>query len=72
MVHVAPCRVCELLDGDRASKPVLFCGMCGAWICDACRPNWIRRARAATTDLASLRGDVRVVPWTNTTDTRKE
>jgi hypothetical protein len=41
------CEVHDLLDGDRRPRLVLFCSMCQAWICDECRGNWGRRARAA-------------------------
>jgi hypothetical protein len=41
------CRVCELVDNDRRLKPVLYCSICDAKICDNCRPNITRRAIAA-------------------------
>jgi hypothetical protein len=41
------CDVHALLDNDRRERPVMFCPMCQAWICDECRGNWGRRARAA-------------------------
>lgn len=41
------CRVCELIDNNTAIKPVIFCGVCGQYLCDECRPNYGKRARAA-------------------------
>lgn len=41
------CDVCLLVDGDRrADKPISWCERCQAWICDACRRDWIRRGEA--------------------------
>lgn len=42
---IQTCTVCAAF-GDKAVKPVLFCSMCGAWICDKCRPNMVRRSFA--------------------------
>ena len=41
------CEVCELLDSDQRAKRVSWCSLCGAWLCEACRRNPLRRARAA-------------------------
>lgn len=43
----APCRVCELVDGDATPKAVKYCPICDAWICDGCRPKKGRRLLAA-------------------------
>ena len=40
------CEVCRRLDHDSSLKPCKFCSICKAWICDYCRGNVIRRARA--------------------------
>lgn len=39
--------MCDLLDGDRSPKPVIYCGFCDAWLCDRCKQDMARRARAA-------------------------
>jgi hypothetical protein len=39
--------VCSLIDGDDADKPVGFCDFCKAWMCDICREDYWRRAKAA-------------------------
>lgn len=41
-----PCRVCTLLDNDESVKLVHWCKDCTAYICDPCRSDMIRRARA--------------------------
>jgi hypothetical protein len=41
------CDVHRLVDGDTRERWVLFCTMCESWICDECRGNWPKRARAA-------------------------
>jgi hypothetical protein len=50
-----PCRVCELVDGDKADKPVQFCTLCGQWMCDNCRGHYGRRALAAALTLIAGR-----------------
>jgi hypothetical protein len=40
------CTCCKLVDGDTSLKPCDFCGRCNAWICRACRFDFIKRARA--------------------------
>lgn len=49
--NMGVCRVCELVDGDTTLKHGFFCKSCKAFICDACKPNWGRRALAATKSL---------------------
>jgi hypothetical protein len=44
-MQIRPCDVCVVF-GDRRLRKVAFCSVCGAWICDACRPRTIRRAIA--------------------------
>lgn len=41
------CKVCELVDNDKSKKQVEYCMMCGANICNVCKPNLIKRAEAA-------------------------
>jgi len=40
------CEVCKRLDGDMTLKYCGWCGLCQAWICQACIPNLLRRAAA--------------------------
>jgi len=40
------CDVCRLIDGDLTRKSVTYCGFCKAWMCEKCRKDPIRRARA--------------------------
>lgn len=40
------CDVCVRVDGDRSTKPCNWCSLCQSWICHACWPNLVRRARA--------------------------
>lgn len=42
-----PCDVCLILDGDQSNKRCFYCSLCDKYICDACRPNLVRRADAA-------------------------
>jgi hypothetical protein len=44
---VRHCDVCVLLDGDKTPKPVQYCRLCDAFMCDPCRKNKWRRAGAA-------------------------
>ena len=44
------CRVCELVDKDSRPKPITYCNMCYAWICEECEPNLLKRAKAALID----------------------
>lgn len=41
------CTCCERLDGDTSPKMVAYCSVCDAWLCDECREDYWRRARAA-------------------------
>lgn len=42
------CEVCKQLDDDTTPKPVRYCGMCEAWMCEPCRQAfWTRRVPAA-------------------------
>lgn len=45
------CRVCELLDNDTNNKPVTYCELCKAYICEGCYSSPIRRANAAILNL---------------------
>ncbi len=47
MTALGPCEVCAILRGDRRPKPVAWCGLCRAWLCEACRQDWVARAQAA-------------------------
>lgn len=47
------CDVHRLLEGDTRSRLVQWCSLCAAWLCDDCRTDPVRRARAA---IARLRG----------------
>lgn len=42
-----PCKVCQLIDNDNKSKGVVFCDLCGAYICEPCYSNPVKRAAAA-------------------------
>lgn len=42
----AVCEVCRLLDNNHSEQTCRYCGTCDAWICDKCRPDLIRRAKA--------------------------
>ena len=44
------CRVCELIDNDTRNKPAAFCEFCGAYICQPCWDNAVRRAHATALD----------------------
>lgn len=46
-VAMGTCTCCARLDGDTAPKPVAYCSLCDAWLCDRCRGDWWRRTRAA-------------------------
>jgi hypothetical protein len=46
------CDVCRLVDDDEAPKPCRFCAWCKSWLCERCRPDLMRRARAATIQAA--------------------
>jgi hypothetical protein len=41
------CDVCRLVRNDTSTKPVQYCHVCNAWICDVCRVDWVARAKAA-------------------------
>lgn len=47
---VGICRVCELIDKDKEGKYVEYCKTCDALICSKCRPDMLRRAKAALMD----------------------
>jgi hypothetical protein len=55
---VGICDVCRLVKNDTSTKPVQYCHVCDAWICDVCRVDWVARAKAAL--LSHLRRDSRV------------
>jgi len=40
------CDVCVLVDGDHGVKQVGYCSLCNAWMCEACRSDTVRRAKA--------------------------
>ena len=44
---ISICDVCFLLDMDGSKKIVEFCSVCNSFICDRCRNDWERRAKAA-------------------------
>jgi hypothetical protein len=39
--------VCSLVDADDSAKSVKFCSWCGRWLCDSCRPDYLKRFAAA-------------------------
>jgi len=42
------CDVCELVDGDASVKAdTRYCPLCKAWMCNRCRGDLTRRAKAA-------------------------
>jgi hypothetical protein len=41
------CEVCKKLEGDLSVKPVEYCSMCQADICQKCKGDWGRRLKAA-------------------------
>lgn len=45
--QIGPCDACRLIDGDFSPKHVQYCKVCDAYLCDRCRPNPWRRAKAA-------------------------
>ena len=47
-----PCRVCELVNDDTTSKPVVWCDICKAYICKEHNNDWIARPKAAAIELA--------------------
>lgn len=53
----ATCKVCELVDGNKAQKGVVFCDTCGHYICEACWSNPIRRGIAALKNIISFEKD---------------
>ena len=46
-VIVRHCDVCYLLDNDASPKETMYCSLCDAFMCDACRRNKWRRMGAA-------------------------
>lgn len=40
------CDVCKLVDDDVSTKDVFYCASCRAYICLACKPNFLKRAKA--------------------------
>lgn len=44
---IMPCKVCELVDGDKRPKGVVYCEACKAYICAKCVDDWGRRTIAA-------------------------
>ena len=45
-LYVGVCDVCHILDNDERQYPVTWCDRCGAFLCDRCRLDRVRRARA--------------------------
>jgi hypothetical protein len=45
-LYIGPCTVCIVLDHDTSEKLVSYCAMCDAYLCDRCRSDMGRRARA--------------------------
>lgn len=37
------CDVCIGIENDRSKKKVYHCGLCNAWLCDACTPRLVGR-----------------------------
>jgi hypothetical protein len=54
--RVGICDVCRLVKNDTAPKPVQYCHVCNAWICDVCRVDWVARAKAALISHSKTRG----------------
>jgi len=50
---MATCEVCKRLDGDLIPKPVKFCRLCNAYICQDDFYS-VRRVRAALTENEGL------------------
>ena len=50
---VGQCDACKLVDGDVRFKPVFHCATCGAYLCEACNGDFIKRAKAAILDKAA-------------------
>jgi hypothetical protein len=48
-VLMAVCECCRRLENDTGLKPVQWCGLCQAWLCDRCRGDLMRRVHAALT-----------------------
>ena len=47
------CDVCILIDNDYLLKEnVLYCSLCKKWMCDRCRNDLIRRAKALVKDVS--------------------
>ena len=42
-----PCDACSLIDGDTSEKAITKCRACDADLCEGCKGDWPRRARAA-------------------------
>ena len=43
---IGVCDVHLLVDGDRGRRPVQWCSICRAWICDACSHDLRKRGQA--------------------------
>lgn len=41
------CDVCWYDKGDFSEKPVRYCSMCAAWLCESCRTDYFARLRAS-------------------------
>jgi len=41
------CDVHRLVDFDVTPRLCFYCGLCDAWICNECAPQWGRRIKAA-------------------------
>lgn len=41
------CASCANVDGDYSTKEVTGCSPCGAFLCEACRGNYVKRLKAS-------------------------
>lgn len=49
--RVGRCDVCVRVRNDLTAKPVRYCSVCKAWLCEDCERDWWARARAAVLKL---------------------
>lgn len=53
--QIGVCDVHRLVDGDVQSRRVLWCSICRAWLCAACRGDLLKRAKAMA--IRRMRGE---------------
>lgn len=41
------CDVCTTVNGNQHPKPTIYCKLCNAWICEACKADVAKRGFAA-------------------------